>query len=276
MAGQQTYNYESAVVTDNSNGTNHYVYLPLNTPLTVLASQVPPYSSITAELVIYADTSTASNDAILNLSLTNSNGSTTYLSEFSKNNVVDGNGSSITNYSTFTMNVTDWFHNANANSGELNGYGGVNTYIKCHFKLYTLIKYTWAAKYKLVVIYDPPNVSVKVSSNIGDSESIVVTSNSYPETGESFTITAKAVEGYNFVKWDDGSTSATRTIYVRTSSAGGDEIVINAINMKKTYTAIYEVAKTNKIYIGTAQPKAIYIGTSEVKGIYIGTTKIYG
>ena len=272
----ERYEYESGVASVKNNGTNHYVYLSLKEPLTALSSLIPPYSILSAELNIYADTSTASNDAVLNLSLTNSNGSTTYLNEFSTNNVVDGNGSSITNYSTFTIPVTEWFHNANANSGEINGYGGVDTYIKCHFRLYTLTNYTWAAKYKLIVSYELPLVSVKVSSNIGNSTDIVTTSDEYPRYGETFTITAKEVAGYRFVKWDDGNTSQTRNITVRTSSAGGDEIVINALNMKKTYTAIYEVAKTNKIYIGTAQPKAIYIGTSEVKAVYIGTTKVYG
>ncbi len=271
------YEYESGVETDKSNGTNHYVYLSLKEPLTALESTIPPYSLLNyVTLTIYADTSTASNDAILNLSLTNSDGSITYLNEFSTNNVVDGNGSSITNYSTFEMRVTDWFHNMDAQSGEINGYGGVNTYIKCHFRLYTLTSYTWAAKYKLYVSYELPFVNVKVSSNIGDSTDIVTTSKSAPSLNDTFTITAKNVEGYRFVKWEDGNTSQTRNITVRSSSAGGDEIVINSANMSKTYKAIYEIAKTNKIYIGTSQPKAIYIGTQEVKEIYIGTSKVYG
>lgn len=270
------YEYESGVESYKHNGTNHYVYLSLNKPLTDLASLVPPYSVLNATLVIYADTSTASNDATLNLSLTNSDGSTTYLSEFSKNNVVDGNGSSITNYSTFEIDVKNWFNQGNASAGELIGYGGVNTYIKCHFKLFTLTNYTWAAKYKLVVNYYPPQVNVSVSSNIGNSTDIVTTSKSTVSCGDSFTITAKNVAGYTFVKWDDGNTSATRTITVRTSSSGGDEIVVSATNNDKTYTAIYEVAKINKIYIGTSKPSKIYIGTQEVKEVYVGTTKVYG
>lgn len=236
-----TYEYESGVESYKHNGTNHYVYLSLNAPLTAMASQIPPYSMLSyVRLTIYADTSTASNNATLNLSLTNSDGSTTYLNEFSKNNVVDGNGSSITEYSVFEMMVTDWFHNMDANSGELNGYGGVNTYIKCHFKLFTLTNYTWAAKYKLYVSYELPFVNVKVSSNIGDSTDIVTTSKSAPRLNDTFTITAKEVKGYKFVKWEDGNTSATRTITVRGSSAGGDEIVINAAAMSKTYKAVYE------------------------------------
>lgn len=270
------YEYESAVSSVKNNGTNHYVYLSLNAPLTALASQVPPYSTLSAELIIYADTSTASNDATLALSLTNSDGSITYLNEFSKNNVVDGNGSSITNYSVFSIPVSDWFNQGNANAGELIGYGGVNTYIKCHFRLYTLTNYTWAAKYKLVVSYDPPNVGVKVSSNIGDSEEIVTISETYPEVGESFTITAKAVEGYNFVKWEDGSTSATRTIYVRSSSAGGDEIVINEFNMRKTYNAIYEVAKINKILADTSQSLGVLVDLGKEPEILADSTKVYG
>jgi hypothetical protein len=128
----------------------------------------------------------------------------------------------------------------------------------------------------LYVSYELPFVSVKVSSNLGDSTDIVTTSKSAPSLNDTFTITAKEVEGYKFVKWEDGNTSATRTITVRGSSAGGDEIVINAAHMSKTYKAIYEVAKTNKIYIGTSQPKEIYIGTQKVKEVYIGTTKVYG
>lgn len=78
------------------------------------------------------------------------------------------------------------------------------------------------------------------------------------EYGSSVTLTATPADGYRFVKWSsDGNTSASRTITV-TGNA--------------TYTAIFELDKTNKIYIGTSQPKSI----SEVKAIYVDTTKIYG
>lgn len=40
---------------------------------------------------------------------------------------------------------------------------------------------------------------------------------------------------------------------------------------------VYELPdKTNKIYVGTAQPKAIFLGTTPVKALHVGTTKVYG
>lgn len=81
------------------------------------------------------------------------------------------------------------------------------------------------------------------------------------EAGKTATLVATASAGYKFKQWSDGVTTATRTVSV-TGNA--------------TYTAIFEVDKINKIYVGTAQTKAIYVGTQEVKAIYVGTTKVYG
>lgn len=81
------------------------------------------------------------------------------------------------------------------------------------------------------------------------------------EYGSSVTLTATPADGYRFVKWSDENTSASRTVTV-TGAA--------------TYTAIFELDKINKVYVGTSQPKSIYVGTSEVKAVYVGTTKIYG
>lgn len=70
-------------------------------------------------------------------------------------------------------------------------------------------------------------------------------------------------EGYTFKGWSNGSTTYTGTLPM-------------AYETDVTYTAVWELAKINKIYVGTVQPKAIYVGNQEVKGVYVGTTKIYG
>lgn len=71
--------------------------------------------------------------------------------------------------------------------------------------------------------------------------------------------------GYTFKGWraSDG------TVYTSTLPVADEKNDV-------TYTAVWELDKVNKIYVGTAQPKAIYSGTQEVKGIYLGTTKVYG
>lgn len=70
--------------------------------------------------------------------------------------------------------------------------------------------------------------------------------------------------GYNFLGW-------------YTASSGGTQVG-NTYTPTENVTlyAHWEVAKINKIYIGTDKPKSIYIGTNEVKSVYVGTTKVYG
>lgn len=81
------------------------------------------------------------------------------------------------------------------------------------------------------------------------------------EYGTSISLEAIPAEGYIFVKWLDGNMQNPRSV---------------TVSSDVTYTALFELNKINKIYIGTSQPKTIYIGTQEVKEVYIGTTKIYG
>lgn len=69
--------------------------------------------------------------------------------------------------------------------------------------------------------------------------------------------------GYIFKGWNNGSTTYTGTLPT-------------AYEQDVTYTAVWELAKTNKIYIGVSQPKEIYVGNQAVKEVYVGTTKIYG
>lgn len=264
------YSYESSVYSVKETGTNHYVYIPLKEALQGASAAIPPYADITSVLLqIYADTSTASNTAGFKASLTNSNGGTTYLSNFASGSV-GGNGSSITNYTTISYEATSWFNDKNANSGDINGYGGNDTYLQCYFNLLVLIKHTFAAKYTIAFGWNDPYTSISVTSNIGDD----CVSPNYKTVyyGNSCTITAKEVEGYKFVKWSDGNTNASRTITVDDAFLATHK----AHHTSLAYEAIYEVDKTNKIYIGTSQPKAIYVGTQEVKAVYVGTTKVYG
>ena len=231
IAGQKY--YESGVASVKENGTHHYVYLNLNDGVSNLVSSIPAYSRINnAVLTIYADTSTASNKAAFSCSLTNSNGGTTYLSDFIKNESVGGNGSGTTNYTTIPYNVTKWLHSENANVGKINGYGGTGTYIQCHFNLFVLTKYTFAAKYTLYYEWLNPSVTVTVT---GDTGGTVEGSGTYYYDGSSnsFTIKATALAGYEFVKWSDGDTNASRTITV-------DSSFISAFENSKSYHAVFK------------------------------------
>lgn len=79
--------------------------------------------------------------------------------------------------------------------------------------------------------------------------------------GSTAILKATPNDGYKFVKWSDGNTSNPRTV---------------TVSADITYTAIFELDKINKIYIGTSQPKEIYVGTTPAKAVYVGTMKIYG
>ena len=75
-------------------------------------------------------------------------------------------------------------------------------------------------------------------------------------------------EGYRFLGWFTQPNGGG--VQYTSSSAfpiGGADLVLYSH---------WEIAKINKIYIGTSQPKAIYVGTQEVKEVYVGTTKVYG
>ena len=115
--------------------------------------------------------------------------------------------------------------------------------------------------FKVVVEFRIPSYFVQLKATEGGTTSSNIELGNPVPYGTQAIITATPNDGYKFVKWSDDNTSATRTITV-TSNA--------------TYTAIFELDKINKIYIGTQQPKEIYIGTTPVKEVYIGTTKIYG
>lgn len=115
--------------------------------------------------------------------------------------------------------------------------------------------------FKVIVEYRIPSYIITVNATEGGTASCSANTGDYIQHGKQVTLTATPNAGYKFVKWSDGNTSATRTI---------------TVTGKATYTAIFELNKINKIYIGTQQPKAIYVGTQEVKAVYVGTTKVYG
>ena len=71
------------------------------------------------------------------------------------------------------------------------------------------------------------------------------------------TLTATANAGYDFVKWSDGNTSASRTVEV---------------TEKVTYTAYFRV---NRLLGDTSKAKKLLLGTDEVKAIYVDTTLVY-
>lgn len=105
--------------------------------------------------------------------------------------------------------------------------------------------------------YTPPTYyTITVNAGTGGT---VSGGGSY-RAGTTATITATPSSGYSFVSWNDGNTSATRTV---------------TVNSNVTYTATFKLNKINKIYVGNKQPK-VYIGNTEAKAVYVGNTKIYG
>lgn len=79
----------------------------------------------------------------------------------------------------------------------------------------------------------------------------------YP-TGTVVAFTATANEGYKFVNWSTGDTSATLTVTVGASNA--------------MYIAYFEKEETSSIFIGNQRVSA-YLGTQKVS-VYIGTQKL--
>ena len=71
---------------------------------------------------------------------------------------------------------------------------------------------------------------VRITVNASPSEGGTVTGGGLYDEGASVTITATAASGYRFVRWNDGNTSASRTI---------------TANSATTYTAIFEDISTH-------------------------------
>lgn len=75
--------------------------------------------------------------------------------------------------------------------------------------------------------------------------------------GDTATLTAIPNDGYKFVQWSDGVTSASRSFTVTSASS---------------FTAIFEKAATSNTFRGTSR-QAAYGGTSK-QSVYVGTKKI--
>ena len=235
--------YTSDVKTINENGTHHYIYLNLNDACKAADSAIPPYSKIyLATLNTRFDNSVASNTSDIAVSLTNSNGSTTYISNFATG-THKGNGSSIATYTTLSYKATSLFKSDDANAGYVkDNYGGTGAYLQCYFKLYVLFKFTWAAFYNIQFNYYKPRAIITVNGGTG--------SGTY-HYGSTYTITATPPDGYRFIKWEDGDTNSSRTFTVNSS-------LITAYETKKTYTAVFEKETINNIQIGKTKPSGIY------------------
>lgn len=89
-----------------------------------------------------------------------------------------------------------------------------------------------------------------------------VSSQTQFEIGTKLILTAIPNEGYSFKSWENVSMTDPSRVF--------------EVTRAQYITAYFELAKINKIYIGTSQPKDIYVGNQKVKEVYIGTTKIYG
>lgn len=157
---------------------------------------------------------------------------------------------------TYTADITSHFRTTYPHT--------VNTTYKCFYVYSTtanvMVRNYYCPTIDLVIDYEVMRREVKTA--VSPSGGGTVTGGGTYDYGTQVTLTAIPASGYKFVGWSDGTTSSTRTV--------------TANNTTLTYTAMFELDKINKIYIGTSQPKKIYIGTQEVKAVYVGTTKVYG
>lgn len=94
-------------------------------------------------------------------------------------------------------------------------------------------------------------LSYTISANVSPSGSGTVTGAGTYEYGGKATLTATPATGYKFVKWNDGVTTATRTVTVTAAA---------------TYTATFENAYI-PVYVKTSQCQAVYIDETN-KTIY--------
>ena len=94
-------------------------------------------------------------------------------------------------------------------------------------------------------------LSYTISANVSPSGAGTVEGAGTYEYGSTATLTATPATGYKFVKWNDGTTAATRTILVTKAA---------------TYTATFENAYI-PVYVKTSQCQAVYIDETN-KTIY--------
>lgn len=172
---------------------------------------------------------------------------------------------SIKNNTTATgsVSILDYVNSQNDVAGSI-WYSGAVCIRIWHNYYYTWLSYT-TSTLDIQLTYNEPRAIVSVSKT---GEGTVTGAGTY-HYGNNYTITATPATGWKFVKWSDGNTNASRTFTVNSP-------LITDYETSKSYEAIFEVDKINKIYIGTSQPKEIYIGTQKVKAVYVGTTKVYG
>ena len=117
----------------------------------------------------------------------------------------------------------------------------------------------YVSNISILVDYTPGTRTI--STEVSPQGSGTVTGGGTYEYGTTVTLTAKPNSGYKFVKWSDGTTTATKTV---------------TADSNFTTTAYFEKTAINNIYFGTSKPSKIYLGTQEVKEVYFGTTKVYG
>lgn len=137
---------------------------------------------------------------------------------------------------------------------ELCNSAGIHIYIKSHIRPFSVSVTTHISDCYVEIDYTLKSYTVTVNAGTGGT----VSGGGTFTSGTSTTLKAIPNEGYRFVKWSDGNTSATRTVTVTNNA---------------TYTAYFEFNK--KLYIGTQKAESVYIGATPVKSIYIGTKRIF-
>ena len=139
-------------------------------------------------------------------------------------------------------NIISYFNDTDKNCQTVIGYSPTSTvFKKSDIDVYDVY---------MEVFYTVPAYTLTVTAGTGGT----VTGGGDYETGTTATLTATPKTGYKFVKWDDGNTSATRTVKVSADA---------------TYTATFELltyTATFKNYDGTVL---------ETKSVSHGSTPSY-
>lgn len=118
---------------------------------------------------------------------------------------------------------------------------GISMHFKCINNIAAQTNTVYVFDISITINYTPltHTITAKASPENGGT----VTGTGDYEDGKTATLTATPKNGYKFVKWSDGVTTASRTVTV-TGNA--------------TYTAVFELDTINNILVNKVKPKEIY------------------
>lgn len=179
------------------------------------SSGVPSNAKITKvefQLSTYISSSLANVDLSLYLGSGENNGTN-----------LGSKGDVGTSSKTYTWDLTSYYSGSGHNT-----YPFTMNTSQPHLVPYWTVNYIFSIKVycptvRLAVTYEIPTYTI--TANVNNSYGGTVSGGGTYESGSSATLTAKANDGYKFIKWSDGVTTASRTVTV-TGAA--------------TYTAVFE------------------------------------